>query len=604
MNMAQASLLQLAQAGDAEAIAALMNASLQAIGVSARAAWKDGNLHVLLESDRVLAQPPAIEFIRRGILRLGAAWISSAIVYGRVIGQTHPDWIGQIELTPEVANPFVLDADADLAVTEVEPSLRLPALSLAGIELPTWENVSLFHLVWLSMPILVFFSVGLIWSRYLSGAPSESTDRVSSVIPQINQRSSNLLGSTDAESDDPYAKALKQAETAVRIGKTAQIREDWRDAADAWQAAIDLLNTVPQSHPNYANVATKVDTYRANLRQLERDKLSGQGLQLVKTITGGISPKSIVYSGNDLFFAQNMMYNHTVTVYDRQFNLLKTIPDSVNLADYGYTQYPGPHQGSPVEVAFSPDSKDAWVSNYEMSGAGFTSGAGDDCSPSSSNDQSFLYRISTRDLGIKDVVQVGAVPKYVAVTPNNQYVLTSNWCSWDVSVVDPQQNKEIRRIQLGAYPRGIVVDPTATTAYVAVMGSYDVATINLTDFSVGWIRDVGHGPRHLNLSPDGKFLYVTLNGEGQVAKIDLATQAIVTKVATGDAPRSMAISDDGRFLYVVNYNSDTISKVRTEDMQVVQTVGVNSAPIGITYDPQTHQVWVACYSGSIQVFQD
>jgi len=66
----------------------------------------------------------------------------------------------------------------------------------------------------------------------------------------------------------------------------------------------------------------------------------------------------------------------------------------------------------------------------------------------------------------------------------------------------------------------------------------------------------------------------------------------------------MDISDDGEFLYVVNYHSNTMSKVRTRDMSIQQTVNTKSNPIGITYDPETNQVWVACYSGTIMVFQD
>jgi hypothetical protein len=33
-------------------------------------------------------------------------------------------------------------------------------------------------------------------------------------------------------------------------------------------------------------------------------------------------------------------------------------------------------------------------------------------------------------------------------------------------------------------------------------------------------------------------------------------------------------------------------------------VNVSPSPIGVTYDSKTHRVWVACYSGSILVFQD
>jgi len=39
-------------------------------------------------------------------------------------------------------------------------------------------------------------------------------------------------------------------------------------------------------------------------------------------------------------------------------------------------------------------------------------------------------------------------------------------------------------------------------------------------------------------------------------------------------------------------------------MFTLQTVRVGASPIGITYDPKTREVWVACYSGQIMVFQD
>ena len=64
----------------------------------------------------------------------------------------------------------------------------------------------------------------------------------------------------------------------------------------------------------------------------------------------------------------------------------------------------------------------------------------------------------------------------------------------------------------------------------------------------------------------------------------------------------MAISPDGTALYVVNYQSNTVTKLRASDMSIVQTVAVPSHPIGITFEPATRRVWVACYSGEILVF--
>lgn len=163
-------------------------------------------------------------------------------------------------------------------------------------------------------------------------------------------------------------------------------------------------------------------------------------LRLRAVITGRISPKSVASSGTGFVTAQNMMYRHTVTVYDaRALKLVKTIPDAVHLARLGYPQFPSTARGAPVEAAFSPEGRYAYVSNYSMYGAGFGPEGSDSCTPSSGYDRSFVYRIDMQRLRIDRVYRVGAVPKVVAVTPDGRYVLVTNWCSWDLSVVSTER---------------------------------------------------------------------------------------------------------------------------------------------------------------------
>ena len=74
-------------------------------------------------------------------------------------------------------------------------------------------------------------------------------------------------------------------------------------------------------------------------------------LHLIKTITGHITPKSVDSDQTGLIFAQNMVYTHTVTVYDsHSMKLVKTIPDRVTPSKFGIKGYPGSDQGGPVEV--------------------------------------------------------------------------------------------------------------------------------------------------------------------------------------------------------------------------------------------------------------
>src|SRR5205814_269395 len=154
-------------------------------------------------------------------------------------------------------------------------------------------------------------------------------------------------------------------------------------------------------------------------------------LRLERTISGAISPKSVVATGSGLVFAQNMMYRHTMTVYDAAGTLVKTIPDGVDLASFGYPGHAGLTQGAPVEGAVSPDHRSVYVTNYSMYGANFGPEGSDNCSGPGGLSPSFVYRVDVSKLAITGVAQVGMVPKFVAVTPDNRYALVTNWCSFD-----------------------------------------------------------------------------------------------------------------------------------------------------------------------------
>jgi len=327
-------------------------------------------------------------------------------------------------------------------------------------------------------------------------------------------------------------------------------------------------------------------------------------LRLRKVFGGDISPKSVAASGTGYVTAQNMMYRHSVTVYDaRRLRLLRTIPDAVRLSRLGYPEYGGVTRGAPVEAAFSSDGRYAYVTNYSMYGSGFGREGSDTCSPSSGYDRSFVYRIDMEALRVDRAYRVGSVPKVVAVTPDDRYVLVSNWCSYDLSVVSTRLRREVRRIPIGAYPRGIAVAPSGKAAYVAVMGGNELVRLDLRHWTTSTVG-IGAGPRAVAFDTSGRHIFASLNAEGRVAKLDVRTRAVRAKVYTGSAPRSLTLAADGRALYVVNYESGTVTKLRTSDMKELQTVSACYHPIGITYDRVTKRVWVACYTGTIRVYDD
>jgi YVTN family beta-propeller protein len=332
---------------------------------------------------------------------------------------------------------------------------------------------------------------------------------------------------------------------------------------------------------------------------------SDQGkLVLLKIIGGQISPKSVAASGAGLVSANNMMYRHSVTFYDAEtMRLIHTVADSVTPSKFGFTKFSGEYKGAPVEGAYSPDGKYMYFTNYAMYGKGLRKEGHDTCSPASGFDPSFVSRVNLKSFAIDAIYPVGSVPKVVKVTPDNKYILVTNWCSYTLTVISIQSQRTVKTIKIGAYPRGIVISSDSKYAYVAQMGGYVVHQISLADFS-DRLLSVGVTPRALVLSPDGNTLYATLNLSGRVTAYNLLTHKSIKSVLVGKKARSLDISADGRALYAVGFESGTLTKLRSSDLKVLQTISVCKSAIGVTYESHSSRIWVACYGGALKVFEN
>ena len=381
-------------------------------------------------------------------------------------------------------------------------------------------------------------------------------------------------------------------------------------SSEAGQASVSLA-PLPRSSATSEVIAptttvAPATTVPTTLVPNDGKQASERRLSLVNKIADdSLQPKSIVHSGTGLFFAQNMMYRHNVTVLDRTGKIVARINDRVDLRNFGID--PGKRaavvKGSPVEAAFTSDGRFAYVSNYKMYGDGWNPIADDTCQ-GKNWDPSFVYRIDATTFAIDQVIPVGAVPKFLAVTPDNSTLIVSNWCSLDVSIIDLASGAERGRVEVGLHPRGIAVSPDSKVAYVAVMGGAKIVAINLTDLATRIIDSAGPTPRHLVLSPNGEILYVTNNLAGTVREIEVASGKLLRSVRSGTEPRSMSISEDGTSLYVVNYEDAALTKIDTAKMKVIQSLETGFHPVGITYDAATRSVWVANYSGSLWVYED
>ena len=243
-----------------------------------------------------------------------------------------------------------------------------------------------------------------------------------------------------------------------------------------------------------------------------------------------------------------MMYRHSVTVYDaRRLRLKTTIPDAVRLSRLGYPRVPGhPARRARRGRLLAGRALRVRVQLLDVRRGLRPRGARRVLARLRLRPQLRLPHPASTPCASTAPTGWGRSPRSWRRRRDGRYVLVSNWCGYDLSVISTRRGREIRRVPIGAYPRGIAVSPTKDVAYVAMMGG---------------TRGRARGPRatgpprglrgrapvrgRSRLGPAGRYLFVTLNAEGRVARLDLRTGAVV-KVSTGTAPRSLAMAPDGR----------------------------------------------------------
>jgi hypothetical protein len=109
--MTEPNLLKLAKKGNAKALTAILNQSLQPQNITAKVNRKDDYLQILLESVQTPDQEAMVSFIRKGLIKLEIESIQTVKVYGRKTGEESPAWSKKIELvsppeTPSITEPI------------------------------------------------------------------------------------------------------------------------------------------------------------------------------------------------------------------------------------------------------------------------------------------------------------------------------------------------------------------------------------------------------------------------------------------------------------------------------------------------------------------
>lgn len=135
--MTQPHVLELAKQGDPQAIAALMNQSLQPRGMTARVEREGSLLEVVLEADRIPNREALSTFVQKGISNLGVESIQAVRIIGQQTGASFPAWMHELDL-----GPARFDADAQSAAPlEAQPAVAIDPTPEVGMSLASESDL-------------------------------------------------------------------------------------------------------------------------------------------------------------------------------------------------------------------------------------------------------------------------------------------------------------------------------------------------------------------------------------------------------------------------------------------------------------------------------
>ncbi len=196
---------------------------------------------------------------------------------------------------------------------------------------------------------------------------------------------------------------------------------------------------------------------------------------------------------------------------------------------------------------------------------------------------------------IGNSIQVGNLPRGLAITPDGKFAYVVNFIGDNVSVIDlNSEGNIVATVRVSARPDDVAITPNGDYAYVtSLLNKISViATATNTIETTISLPAGSRGPGGIAFTRNG-YAYVANFGSNNVSVININNQNTIEKtIEVGRQPTEIAITPDDRFAYVTNHGSASVSVIDIEKNEVDKTFTVGTRPLGIAVSPDGKNAFV------------
>ncbi len=263
-----------AHQGSVAAIIQILNERLANRGVRTRAVLAEGVLQLLCEAAQVeqLEQTSLTQEVKHILEDLAPHNIHRVNINSRIVREQQLLWLEEINRDPE--NQLLWSEEIALArpnffysfIQQVQ-EFQLPSLQNRHSPQPDRSNQPAKRsfrrglLGGVTITALVFVLGTILASRQLERIVNPNW---SALLKSSSKPSPQTVSSPQVITEDPFAEAVRLAETASADGKKAQTTAEWSDISLKWQQASNLMAAVPTAHNRYVTAQDRMIRYRQN----------------------------------------------------------------------------------------------------------------------------------------------------------------------------------------------------------------------------------------------------------------------------------------------------------------------------------------------------
>jgi DNA-binding beta-propeller fold protein YncE len=194
----------------------------------------------------------------------------------------------------------------------------------------------------------------------------------------------------------------------------------------------------------------------------------------------------------------------------------------------------------------------------------------------------------------------------IEVAPEVNKAYTSNWLENKIGVIDLEHMKLIKKLPTESKPDGIAYAAPFRKVYVSDERARAEAVVDVNKDEVittlHFVSETGN-PRY---DPVSKRVYVNLQDKNVIAEIDPATDKELAEYPAGKCRgnHGMALDSEHRLAFLSCEENDLMTVFGLDTHQPIAYFPQAKGGDVIAFDPGLKRIYVACYAGTISVFQE